>query len=165
MAAPQPVASPRRSRGFSLRSENSHNSSNSGQKKTHHRTESAEEKAKRNLHTKADPMVAMSEDQPSMCPYLPCSTCFFGSRALSFLSPLEIQSLLVQPPPHCQIFRSICIHDPTDRSHLVTVALEKSNLGSLREMEHKDQYGNPISSLAPPPQLKIFGTAGKEVRH
>lgn len=91
MAAPQPVASPRRSRGFSLKSENSHNSNNSGKNKTHHRTESAEEKAKRNLHTKADPMVAMSEAQP------------------------------------------------------MTVALEKSNLGSLRDMEHKDQYGNAIT--------------------
>lgn len=28
---------------------------------------------------------------------------------------------------------------------IVAVALEKSNLGSLRDMQHRDQYGNPIS--------------------
>lgn len=27
------------------------------------------------------------------------------------------------------------------------VALEKSTIGSLREMQHKDQYGNVISSF------------------
>ncbi|KAL4870814.1 hypothetical protein BDV12DRAFT_165287 [Aspergillus spectabilis] len=92
MASPQP-ASPRRSRGFSSsgrseRSEKSHQSSGSGNKLN--LTETAEEKARRSLHTKADPMIAMSEAQPNL------------------------------------------------------VALEKSNLGSLRGMQHKDQYGNPI---------------------
>lgn len=29
----------------------------------------------------------------------------------------------------------------------VAVALEKSNLGSLRDFVYKDQYGNPISAL------------------
>ena len=28
---------------------------------------------------------------------------------------------------------------------IVAVALEKSNLGSLRDIQHKDQFGNPIS--------------------
>lgn len=28
----------------------------------------------------------------------------------------------------------------------VAVALEKSNMGSLREIQHKDQYGNVIST-------------------
>ncbi|KAJ5114967.1 Protein of unknown function DUF2406 [Penicillium alfredii] len=89
MAAPQPPSSPRRSRGFSVKSEQSHRSSISGHKS--HLSESSEEKAKRNLHTKADPLIAMNEAQP------------------------------------------------------MAVALEKSNLGSLREMEHKDQYGNVIT--------------------
>jgi hypothetical protein len=31
-------------------------------------------------------------------------------------------------------------------SKTVAVALEKSNLGSLRDVQHKDQYGNIISS-------------------
>lgn len=31
----------------------------------------------------------------------------------------------------------------------MAVALEKSNMGSLREMQHKDQYGNIISSCSP----------------
>ncbi|KAL5337285.1 hypothetical protein BJX70DRAFT_247071 [Aspergillus crustosus] len=93
MASPQP-ASPRRSRGFSSsgrseRSEKSHRSSGSGNKLT--LTETAEEKARRSLHTKADPMIAMSEAQPNL------------------------------------------------------VALEKSNLGSLRGIQHKDQFGNPIA--------------------
>ncbi|KAL4879574.1 hypothetical protein BJY04DRAFT_90597 [Aspergillus karnatakaensis] len=92
MASPQP-ASPRRSRGFSSsgrseRSEKSHRSSGSGNKLN--LTETHEEKARRSLHTKADPMIAMSEAQPNL------------------------------------------------------VALEKSNLGSLRDMQHKDQFGNPI---------------------
>ncbi|KAL4897699.1 hypothetical protein BDV59DRAFT_48681 [Aspergillus ambiguus] len=91
MASPQSVAPPRRSRGFSLKSDKSHRSSNSGSQSRVHYNESAEEKRRRTLHTKADPMVAMSEDQPMM------------------------------------------------------VALEKSNLGNLREMEHKDQYGNVIT--------------------
>ncbi|KAL2865802.1 uncharacterized protein BJX67DRAFT_155899 [Aspergillus lucknowensis] len=93
MASPQP-ASPRRSRGFSFsaKSDNSHKthrSSGSGHKLD--LTESPEEKARRSLHTKADPMLAMSEAQPNL------------------------------------------------------VALEKSNLGSLRAIQHKDQYGNPIT--------------------
>ncbi|KAI9927752.1 hypothetical protein ASPWEDRAFT_551961 [Aspergillus wentii DTO 134E9] len=95
MASPQPGASPRRSRGFSFsgRSERSHRSSGSGNlsnKDKVHLTESHEDKVRRNLHTKADPTVAMSEAQP------------------------------------------------------MAVALEKSNLGSLRAIQHKDQYGNPI---------------------
>lgn len=92
MASPQP-ASPRRSRGFSSsgrseRSEKTHRSSGSGNKV--HLTESAEEKHRRSLQTKADPMLAMNEAQPNL------------------------------------------------------VALEKSNIGSLRELQHKDQYGNVI---------------------
>lgn len=31
---------------------------------------------------------------------------------------------------------------------LVAVALEKSNLANIREMEHKDQFGNIISMLS-----------------
>ena len=30
---------------------------------------------------------------------------------------------------------------------LVAVALEKSNLANIREMQHKDQFGNVISML------------------
>ncbi|KAF5864710.1 hypothetical protein ETB97_006555 [Aspergillus alliaceus] len=89
MASPQQPASPRHSRGFSF-SGRSDKSSNSGSHKVR-LSESAEEKHKRTLHTKADPMVAMSEAQPML------------------------------------------------------VALEKSTLGSLREMQHKDQYGNVIT--------------------
>lgn len=89
MAAPQPVQSPNRSRGFSVKSEQSNTSSKSGHKS--HQSESSQEKARRNLHTKADPLIAMNELQPNR------------------------------------------------------VALEKSNLGSLREMEHKDQFGNVIT--------------------
>ncbi|EAU38382.1 conserved hypothetical protein [Aspergillus terreus NIH2624] len=91
MASPQSVASPRRSRGFSLKSDKSHHSSNSGSHHKVHLSESAEEKHRRTLHTKADPMVAMSEAQP------------------------------------------------------MAVALEKSNLGNLRAMQHKDQFGNVIT--------------------
>ncbi|KAL2811911.1 hypothetical protein BJX63DRAFT_266064 [Aspergillus granulosus] len=88
--SPQP-ASPRRSRGFSSsgKSDKTHRSSGSGHKLD--LTESHEEKARRSLHTKADPMLAMNEAQPNL------------------------------------------------------VALEKSNLGSLRALQHKDQYGNPIT--------------------
>ncbi|KAL4935309.1 hypothetical protein BDV06DRAFT_207244 [Aspergillus oleicola] len=94
MASPQPASPPRRSRGFSSsgrsdKSEKTHRSSGSGQKI--HLTETAEEKHRRSLQTKADPMLAMNEAQPNL------------------------------------------------------VALEKSNLGSLRSMQHKDQYGNLIS--------------------
>ncbi|KAL2835097.1 hypothetical protein BDW59DRAFT_155921 [Aspergillus cavernicola] len=89
--ASSPPASPGRSRGFSSsgRSDKSHRSSGSGNKL--HLTETAEEKARRNLHTKADPMLAMSEAQPNL------------------------------------------------------VALEKSTLASLRALQHKDQFGNPIT--------------------
>ncbi|KAJ5520505.1 hypothetical protein N7463_000958 [Penicillium fimorum] len=89
MSAPQSSTSPKRSRGFSVKSNKSDKSGS-----TSHRrgpSESSEEKARRNLHTKADPLVAMSELQP------------------------------------------------------MAVALEKSNLGSLREIEFKDQYGNVIT--------------------
>ncbi|KAE8415757.1 hypothetical protein BDV36DRAFT_285089 [Aspergillus pseudocaelatus] len=89
MASPQQPAPPRHSRGFSFGGR-SDKSSNSGSNKIR-LTESAEEKHKRSLHTKADPMVAMSEAQPML------------------------------------------------------VALEKSTIGSLREMQHKDQYGNIIT--------------------
>ncbi|KAI9376311.1 hypothetical protein BJX61DRAFT_419597 [Aspergillus egyptiacus] len=86
-----PPVSPARSRRFSSsgRSEKSHRSSGSGNKL--HLTETAEEKARRSLHTKADPMIAMNEDQPNL------------------------------------------------------VAFEKSTLSSLRDIQHKDQYGNPIT--------------------
>ncbi|KAK5790460.1 hypothetical protein VI817_007747 [Penicillium citrinum] len=64
MAAPQPPVSPppRRSRGFSVKSDNSRRTSSSGHKS--HLSESHEEKERRNLHTKADPLVAMNELQP-----------------------------------------------------------------------------------------------------
>ncbi|CAI7669239.1 unnamed protein product [Penicillium bialowiezense] len=91
MAAPQPA--PARSRGFSVQSEQSQTSAKSKSSKGHQRgpSESSEEKHRRSLHTKADPLIAMNELQPN------------------------------------------------------TVALQKSNLGSLREIEHKDQYGNVIT--------------------
>ncbi|KAJ5917789.1 hypothetical protein N7454_010164 [Penicillium verhagenii] len=92
MAAPQPATvptRPTRNRGFSVKSDHSRRTSTSGHKSN--LSESSEEKARRNLHTKADPLVAMTELQP------------------------------------------------------MAVALEKSNLGSLRETQHKDQYGNPIT--------------------
>lgn len=65
MAAPQPPVSPppRRSRGFSVKSDNSRRTTSSGHKS--HLSESHEEKERRNLHTKADPLVAMNELQPS----------------------------------------------------------------------------------------------------
>lgn len=63
MAAPQPPTSPRRSRGFSVKSDQSHHTNTSGHKSQH--SESAEEKARHSLHTKADPLVAMNELQPS----------------------------------------------------------------------------------------------------
>lgn len=91
MAAPQPPvsSSPRRSRGFSVKSDNSRRTSTSGNKI--HLSESHEEKERRNLHTKADPTVAMNELQPN------------------------------------------------------DIALQKSNLSSLRDIQHKDQYGNLIT--------------------
>ncbi|KAJ5797643.1 uncharacterized protein N7503_006939 [Penicillium pulvis] len=82
----QPTHAPQRSRGFSVKSDNSRNSGHKSQL-----SESSEEKARRNLHTKADPLVAMTELQPNL------------------------------------------------------VALEKSNLASLRETQHKDQFGDPIT--------------------
>ncbi|EKV16651.1 hypothetical protein PDIG_20220 [Penicillium digitatum PHI26] len=81
---------PKRSRGFSVKSDKSNKSGSTSHKRG--LSESSEEKARRNLQTKADPLVAMNELQP------------------------------------------------------MAVALEKSNLGSLREIEFKDQYGNVISS-------------------
>ncbi|KAJ5781002.1 hypothetical protein N7457_006162 [Penicillium paradoxum] len=89
MVAPQSPTSPKRSRGFSIKSDKSNQSGSPGHKRG--LSESSEEKSRRNLHTKADPLVAMNELQP------------------------------------------------------MAVALEKSNLGSLREIEHKDQFGNVIS--------------------
>ncbi|KAJ5119034.1 hypothetical protein N7448_010743 [Penicillium atrosanguineum] len=89
MATPQNRQPPQRSRGFSVKSDKSHISGNSGHKSQ--LSESSEEKHRRNLHTKADPTIAMNELQP------------------------------------------------------MAVALEKSNMGSLREMEHKDQFGNVIT--------------------
>ncbi|CAI7671271.1 unnamed protein product [Penicillium manginii] len=91
MAAPQPPvsSSPRRSRGFSVKSDNSRRTSSSGNKI--HLSESHEEKERRNLHTKADPTVAMNELQPN------------------------------------------------------DIALQKSNMGSLRDIQHKDQFGNIIT--------------------
>ncbi|KAJ5299831.1 hypothetical protein N7476_011388, partial [Penicillium atrosanguineum] len=86
---PQNRQPPQRSRGFSVKSDKSHISGNSGHKSQ--LSESSEEKHRRNLHTKADPTIAMNELQP------------------------------------------------------MAVALEKSNMGSLREMEHKDQFGNVIT--------------------
>ncbi|KAJ5573014.1 hypothetical protein N7450_009998, partial [Penicillium hetheringtonii] len=88
---PQPPVSPppRRSRGFSVKSDNSRRTSSSGHKS--HLSESHEEKERRNLHTKADPLVAMNELQPN------------------------------------------------------DIALQKSNMGSLRDIQHKDQYGNVIT--------------------
>ncbi|KAF3390489.1 hypothetical protein F1880_009261 [Penicillium rolfsii] len=93
MAGPQQSStSPRRGRGFSVKSENSQKSNTSGHKShKSHLSESSQEKARHSLHTKADPTVAMNELQP------------------------------------------------------MAVALEKPTLGSLRAMEHKDQYGNPIT--------------------
>ncbi|KAF3387853.1 hypothetical protein DPV78_012080 [Talaromyces pinophilus] len=84
--------SPRRNRGISFggKSEKSHKSSGSHGKISLHET--PEEKARRALHTKADPTLAMNEAQPAM-----------------------------------------------------VAALEKSNLGSLRAIQHKDQYGNVIT--------------------
>ncbi|KAJ5124765.1 Protein of unknown function DUF2406 [Penicillium bovifimosum] len=89
MASPQSPTSPKRSRGFTNRSETSERSGSTSHKRGP--SESSEEKARRNLHTKADPLVAMNELQP------------------------------------------------------MAVALEKSNLGSLRDIQHKDQFGNIIT--------------------
>ncbi|KAL4818137.1 hypothetical protein BDW67DRAFT_22611 [Aspergillus spinulosporus] len=96
MVSPQPTSPTpsKRSRGFSSsgrseKSEKTHRSSGSGHKIS--LTETSEEKHRRSLHTKADPMLAINEAQPNL------------------------------------------------------VALEKSNLGSLRAMQHKDQYGNIIT--------------------
>ncbi|CRL20205.1 Protein of unknown function DUF2406 [Penicillium camemberti] len=89
MDTPKSPTSPKRSRGFSVRSDKSDKSASTSHKRGP--SESSEEKARRNLHTKADPLVAMNELQP------------------------------------------------------MAVALEKSNLGSLREIEFKDQYGNVIT--------------------
>lgn len=85
--------SPKRNRGISFggKSEKSHRSNGStGGKISLHET--PEEKARRSLHTKADPTLAMNEAQPAM-----------------------------------------------------VAVLEKSNLMSLRSLQHKDQYGNIIT--------------------
>ncbi|KAJ4401519.1 hypothetical protein N0V85_005503 [Neurospora sp. IMI 360204] len=84
----RPASSQRRSRGFSFRSDKSHDSKE--QKLDLHET-SAEKDAKR-LHTKADPTLAMNEAEPS----------------------------------------EVAAH-------------VKSSLASLRNMQHKDAFGNPIS--------------------
>ncbi|KGO71229.1 Protein of unknown function DUF2406 [Penicillium italicum] len=89
MDTPKSPTSPKRSRGFSVKSDKSNKSGSTSHKRG--LSESSEEKARRNLHTKADPLIAMNELQP------------------------------------------------------MAVALEKSNLGSLRELEFKDQYGNVIT--------------------
>ncbi|OQE09383.1 hypothetical protein PENVUL_c006G09597 [Penicillium vulpinum] len=89
MDTPQSPTSSKRSRGFSVKSDKSDKSGPTPHKRG--LSESSEEKARRNLHTKADPLVAMNELQP------------------------------------------------------MAVALEASNLGSLREIQHKDQYGNVIT--------------------
>ncbi|KAJ5153345.1 uncharacterized protein N7482_009823 [Penicillium canariense] len=63
MAAPQPPAvSPRRTRGFSVKSDKSQKTNASGHKSN--LSESSEEKARRHLQSKADPSVAMNELQP-----------------------------------------------------------------------------------------------------
>ncbi|KAJ6114592.1 hypothetical protein N7486_000370 [Penicillium sp. IBT 16267x] len=113
MATPQPTQAPQRSRGFSVKSDNSRRSS--GHKSQ--LSESSEEKARRNLHTKADPLVAMTELQPSM---------FLSSHGARFDLRDRTRAILML--------------------YIVAVALEKSNLASLRETQHKDQFGNPISS-------------------
>lgn len=41
----------------------------------------------------------------------------------------------------------ILVYIVTDILVLVAVALEKSNLANIREMQHKDQFGNAISML------------------
>ncbi|KAJ5510734.1 hypothetical protein N7453_002837 [Penicillium expansum] len=89
MDTPKSPTSPKRSRGFSVKSDKSDKSGSTSHKRG--LSETSQEKARRNLHTKADPLVAMNELQP------------------------------------------------------MAVALEKSNLGSLREIEFKDQYGNVIT--------------------
>ncbi|PYH47924.1 uncharacterized protein BP01DRAFT_372085 [Aspergillus saccharolyticus JOP 1030-1] len=91
MASSQPVAPPRHSRGYSFSGKSNKSGQSGHSSKKIQLTESADEKHRRHLHTKADPMVAMSEAQPN------------------------------------------------------TVALEQSTLGSLRTMQHKDQYGNIIT--------------------
>ncbi|KAJ5725821.1 uncharacterized protein N7483_007178, partial [Penicillium malachiteum] len=83
---PKQATTPARSRGFSVKSDRSRTSGHKS-----NLSESSQEKARRNLHTKADPLVAMNELQPNL------------------------------------------------------VALEKSNLGSLRDIQHKDQFGNAIT--------------------
>lgn len=63
MAAPQPA--PTRSRGLSVKSEQSQNSANSSKGHQRGPSESSQEKHRRSLQTKADPLVAMNELQPS----------------------------------------------------------------------------------------------------
>ncbi|PYI13476.1 hypothetical protein BO99DRAFT_55770 [Aspergillus violaceofuscus CBS 115571] len=91
MATSHSVAPPRHNRGYSFSGKSNKSQQSGHSSKKIQLTESAEEKHRRQLHSKADPMVAMSEAQPN------------------------------------------------------TVALEESTLGSLRTMQHKDQYGNVIT--------------------
>jgi hypothetical protein len=89
MAAPQSFEPPRRSRGFSVKSEKSNQSGTSGHKS--HLSESSEEKSRRNLHTKADPLIAMNELQPST--FLPIPN---GPRGR--IAPLVISTDVLQWP-------------------------------------------------------------------
>lgn len=61
------MVAPKHHRGFSFgsKSSKSQRSSSSGNNRPESLLESAEEKARRSLHSKADPTVAMSELQPS----------------------------------------------------------------------------------------------------
>lgn len=75
MAGPQSPTSPRHGRRISFggRSDKTHKSNNSANKID--LTETHEEKARRNLTTKADPTVAMYELQPST--FHPTADCSF----------------------------------------------------------------------------------------
>lgn len=88
-------------------------------------SESSEEKSRRNLHTKADPLIAMNELQPSMFTTLLARSHFLAPRTSHLAFPMS--------------------HFTSTDTTIVAVALQKSNLGSLRELEFKDQYGNVIS--------------------
>lgn len=63
MDTPKSPTSPKRSRGFSVKSDKSDKSGSTSHKRG--LSETSQEKARRNLHTKADPLVAMNELQPS----------------------------------------------------------------------------------------------------
>lgn len=81
MADPQPASSPRRSRGFSIKSDKSHRTNTSGHKSR--LSESSEEKARRSLQTKADPLVAMNELQPSTSTSMFPSSSTWATRSQS----------------------------------------------------------------------------------